>query len=182
MSNSQKGKKHSLKTKRKMSIAHKGMKCKNHTDETKRKISEALKGKTGENSTRWKGGKKAKYERQKKDLKYRLNCRMKTGIRQSLKFGSKNGRSWESLVPYNYKQLKRRLDFTMPNGYTWQDFLNGDLHIDHIIPISAFNFDESEHLDFSKCWALSNLQLLPAKENISKGKKLYVTIQPSLRL
>jgi len=52
-------------------------------------------------------------------------------------------------------------------------------HIDHIIPVSAFNFTKPEHIDFNKCWALSNLQPLWAEENLSKHKKLKEAFQPS---
>jgi len=63
---------------------------------------------------------------------------------------------------------------------SWENY--GKWHIDHIIPISKFNFITSEHLDFKRCWALKNLQPLEAKQNMSKGKKLNNSFQPSLRL
>ncbi len=102
-------------------------------------------------------------------------------MRHPLK-GNKNGRHWEDLVGYNLEKLKTHLENTMPEGYTWQDFMNGKLHIDHIIPISAFNFDKPEHIDFRKCWNLNNLRLLPAKDNLSKNDKLGKSFQPSLKL
>jgi 5-methylcytosine-specific restriction endonuclease McrA len=68
----------------------------------------------------------------------------------------------------------------MPLGYTWQDFLSGKLHIDHIIPIAAFNFRSPGDADFKHCWALKNLRLLPAKENMRKGAKLTAPHQPGL--
>ena len=58
----------------------------------------------------------------------------------------------------------------------------GDWHIDHKIPISAFNFTKPEHEDFKRCWALSNLQPLWAKDNISKNAKLEKHFQPSLAI
>lgn len=115
------------------------------------------------------------------DLKYNLNRRMVSAIGKSLK-GNKAGRSWESLVGYTLKDLIKHLQKTLPKGYTWQDYFNGKLHIDHIIPISAFNFTKPEHLDFKKCWALSNLQILTAKENIMKHTKLSKPFQPALQI
>ncbi|MBA7551803.1 hypothetical protein ES705_44352 [subsurface metagenome] len=70
----------------------------------------------------------------------------------------------------------------MPAGYTWQDFLSGELHIDHIIPISAFNFTKPEHTDFKRAWALENLRLLPAKENMIKHDRLDRPFQPALKI
>jgi len=119
--------------------------------------------------------------RYKIDLKFNLNSRISIIIWDSLK-GNKAGRHWESLVGYTLSDLIRRLDKTMPVGYTWQDYLQGKLHIDYIIPISAFNFTRPEHIDFKRCWALNNLRLLPARENIKKGAKLKRPFQPALQI
>ncbi|MBA7582514.1 hypothetical protein ES708_24444 [subsurface metagenome] len=112
---------------------------------------------------------------------------MSKAVRDSLKNKSflkvsKNGKGWETLVGYTTNDLKKRLRKTMPKGYTWQDFLSGKLHIDHIIPIAVFNFTKVEHIDFKRCWALSNLQLLPGKENMVKGDKMDKPFQPALRI
>lgn len=124
---------------------------------------------------------KREAERKKTDLKYKLNHTMSTLIGYSLK-GKKNGRKWLDLVPYTIDELIKRLKKTLPKGYTWDDFIKGKnvLHIDHIIPVSVFNFQSSFDTDFKRCWSLKNLQLLPAKENISKGAKLTKHFQPSL--
>lgn len=117
----------------------------------------------------------------KTNLKFNLNYRMAIAIGVSLK-GNKAGRKWESLVDYTLNDLKKRLKKTMPEGYNWNDFLRGKLHIDHIIPKSAFNFTKPEHIDFKRCWKLKNLRLLPAKENIIKSNKLNKPFQPALEI
>ncbi len=120
--------------------------------------------------------------RRKIDLKFNLNHRIGCLMRQSLKGIKKNNRHWENLVDYTVNDLTKRLKRTLPKGYTWNDFLQGKLHIDHIIPKSIFNFDKPEHIDFRRCWALSNLQLLPEKENITKNAKLTRPFQIALKL
>lgn len=110
-----------------------------------------------------------------------LNRRMSCGVWRALKDG-KAGKSWELLVGFGFFELKKCLEKTMPEGYTWQDFMDGKLHVDHKIPISAFNFDKPEHMDFQRCWALDNLQLLPARENLRKSSKLTTPFQPSLQI
>jgi len=117
----------------------------------------------------------------KTDLKFNLNIKIQKIIGSSLK-GNKNGRHWEDLVGYNLKDLIKHLNKTMPNGYYWNDVLTAKLHIDHIIPISAFNFTQPKHTDFKRCWALSNLRLLPAKENIRKSNKITKPFQPALAI
>jgi len=124
-----------------------------------------------------------KYEiiKMKTDPRYNLNKRISCLIRISLKKGKK-GYHWEDLVGYTLNDLIGRLKSTMPKGYTWQDFIKGRLHIDHIVPTSAFNFIETKHIDFKNCWSLENLRLLPAKENLSKHNKLTKPFQPSLAM
>ena len=99
-----------------------------------------------------------------------------------MKRNAKSGKHWEDIVGYTVEDLEKRLRKTMPKEYTWKDFKNGELHIDHIIPISAFNYTKSEHIDFKRCWALKNLRLLPAKENLIKHNKLIKSFQPSLKI
>lgn len=119
--------------------------------------------------------------RNKIDLKYNLNRKMKTAIGLSLK-GNKGGKKWLSLVDYSLIELILHLKSTMPEGYNWNNFLKGKLHIDHIIPKKVFNFTKPEHIDFKRCWALRNLQLLPAKENYIKNDKLEKPFQPALKI
>ena len=97
-----------------------------------------------------------------------IGKRISAGMRKSLKKG-KDGYSWEKLLGYTRKQLYIHLDSTMPDGYTWDDI--DDLHIDHIVPKSSFNFSDYSDDEFKKCWAIDNLQFLPAVENMQKGCK-----------
>ena len=120
-------------------------------------------------------------EKRRTDIKFKINSRMSNEMYKSLR-GKKKGMHWGVLAGYNISDLIEKLKSTMPKGYTWQDYLAGKLHIDHIIPISVFNFTKIEHTDFKRCWALSNLQLLPAKENMAKHAKLTKPFQPALRI
>ena len=122
------------------------------------------------------------YRRKKRlfDEKLKISERISARIRASLK--NKRSNHWEDLVGYTKYELIEHLKLTMPEGYAWNDYLNGGLHIDHIIPISAFNFDEPNNMDFKRCWSLKNLRLLPAKENLRKRNKLYNPFQPALKL
>ena len=116
-------------------------------------------------------------EKLKNNKRFVINNRTSTLIRKVLKSG-KQGRRWEDLVPYTLDDLIRRLKETIPKGYTWEDI--GNLHIDHIIPRTVFNFEKPEDEDFQRCWALSNLRLLPSSENQSKINRLEKPFQPRL--
>lgn len=116
----------------------------------------------------------------KSNIGHRINHIMGTAIWRSSKTG-KNGKPWTKCVGYNVKELIEHLKTTLPVDYIWDDYINGtDLHIDHKIPIAAFNITSIECTDFKRCWALSNLQLLPSIDNMSKGAKLEKPFQPSL--
>jgi hypothetical protein len=65
--------------------------------------------------------------------------------------------------------LKRYLEGTKIPGKDYSD-----AHIDHIIPCSSFDMSDREQQ--RKCFHYTNLQLLPAKENLQKSSfYLYTT-------
>ena len=130
-------------------------------------------------NAKWHAENKRTYKPRKKKLDSCGICnkRMSGGIRYSLRAG-KQGRSWVSLVPYTLDDLIKHLKSTLPDGYTWDDL--DKLHIDHKIPIAVFNYEKPEDDDFQRCWALSNLQLLPALENMRKNDNIDKPFQPSL--
>jgi hypothetical protein len=119
-------------------------------------------------------------KRLKTDTKYRLKVLVSAGMRRALLI-NKNGRKWETIVGYTAKDLERHLRKTIPHGYSWDDFLKGNLHIDHKIPIVAFNFSSEKDLDFKRCFSMKNLRLLPAIDNYRKNRKLIEPFQPSLK-
>lgn len=112
--------------------------------------------------------------RKKASKKYRSTPKGKISgslsalIRRSL-IGNKNKQHWEYLVDFTNMQLKKHLENQFKEGMTWENY--GEWHIDHITPISAFSFEKTSDVDFKKCWSLSNLRPLWAKENLQKGAK-----------
>ena len=109
----------------------------------------------------------------------RLNMLISNGILKCLK-SNKNGCHWESLVGYTLNDLRRHLKKLFKPGMSWDNY--GQWHVDHEIPKSVFNFSKPEHIDFKRCWALSNLQPLWAKENLIKNGKLIKSFQPALAM
>mgnify|MGYP001193157389 CR=1 FL=1 len=108
---------------------------------------------------------KTKY---KNNLKYRLGCNMSSAVRSALK-GKKGGRSWEDLVGYTVEDLMKCLESKFEPWMNWEN--HGEWQIDHIKPISLFNFTNIEDNEFKECWALSNLQPLGKIENRRKSNK-----------
>lgn len=114
-------------------------------------------------------------------VKGKLNHRIRNRINQSLSNTSKARRHWEELVGFTVHQLKKHLESLFRPGMTWENY-GTFWHIDHKIPIAAFNFERPEDIDFQICWALKNLQPLEAHANLSKGAKINNPFQPSLAI
>jgi hypothetical protein len=93
----------------------------------------------------------------------------------------KANRHWEDLVEFTVDQLKSHLEKLFTPKMTWENY-GTYWHIDHKIPLSVFNFESPEDLDFKKCWSLKNLQPLEATENIKKHNRIDKPFQPSLLL
>lgn len=107
------------------------------------------------------------------DAAYRLNTRLRVQIRKALK-GQKGGRSWESFVGYTLEDLAKHLARMLPKRKTLADCLRDGWHIDHITPKSTYDLSKPDEL--RAAWCLSNLRLIPPKENLSKGAKRVVLI------
>lgn len=109
----------------------------------------------------------------------KLSRNISRRIRYSL-HGNKNGLHWETLVGYTLQELKQHIESQFVEGMSWDNY--GEWHIDHQIPISAFNFDFPEDIDFKRCWAIENLKPLWRFENLSKSGKVNKHFQPMLKM
>ena len=112
-------------------------------------------------------------------IKGKLNARMACGMNHCLRQGMKAKRKWSALAGYDVDQLKKHLESQFKDGMTWENY-GSYWWIDHIIPISVFNFEKPEDDDFKRCWALSNLQPLEKIANIIKKNKLTKHFQPRM--
>ena len=101
----------------------------------------------------------------------RLCNRMRGGIRESLS-GSKNGRHWQELVGYTVEDIRKHIESLFTKDMSWERFMAGEIHIDHIIPVSFFKFNKPEDVEFRMCWRLENLQPLWKCDNLVKHNKI----------
>ena len=110
--------------------------------------------------------------------KFRLIASVRAGVHRGLRLGEKRGRSSFALLGYTQDQLVAHLERQFGPGMSWDNY--GEWHIDHIVPLKAFNFEKPEDLDFQKAWSLRNLRPLWADENHKKRARLDKPFQPSL--
>lgn len=111
------------------------------------------------------------HQRYQGNPQVRLRIAISTTMRKSLR-GHKSGRHWEDLVGYTLDDLMRHLEPLFQPGMSWETYGLYGWHIDHIKPEVAFTYDSPDDPQFKECWALSNLQPLWAKDNMSKGAKV----------
>ena len=100
---------------------------------------------------------------------HRLSDSISTGMNLSLR-GGKGGRHWETLVGYTLGDLMSHLESQFTKGMAWDNY--GAWHIDHIRPISHFDFVSVDDREFGECWSLWNLRPLWGKENQSRGNRV----------
>lgn len=111
--------------------------------------------------------------KQRRTPKGKIDSHMRTLMGRALK-QHKVGRSWKSLVPYAWQELKAHIEAQFQPGMTWEN--HGEWHLDHIRPRASFNYTTPEDPEFQQCWAMENLQPLWALDNIRKGAKMPETL------
>ncbi len=104
-------------------------------------------------------------QRKKNDLIYYLICRLRLALYRAFENYSKTGKIKLSCeYGIDYKAIIEHLK-PFP-----KDIKN--YHIDHIIPLSLFDFNNSEHI--KKAFAPKNHQWLLAQENLEKSNRLVM--------
>jgi hypothetical protein len=118
------------------------------------------------------------------DATFKIRKNVSHAIRRFMKKlgGSKRGLSISKYLPYTIQELRKHLEKQFEFWMNWENYGNYNpdnwddndpstwtWQIDHIVPHSTFNYISLEDQDFKKCWALSNLRPLSAKQNLSDG-------------
>ena len=119
-------------------------------------------------------------KRRRADARNRISMNISRSIRTHIK-GNKKRACWESVVGFTSKELRRHLERGFGPGMTWDNY-GTFWNIDHIVPISAFNFSSQSDHDFKLCWSLKNLRPLKVSENNKKRARVAIPFQPSLAM
>jgi len=109
--------------------------------------------------------KKLEYMRERLKIpQWRIALRCRTRIRRALKNIPKTNKT-QDLIGCSWQELVNHLENTKVPG---KDYTNP--HIDHIKPCASFDLTDPEQQ--KECFHYTNLQFLPAIENLQKGSKL----------
>lgn len=109
------------------------------------------------------------------DLEFTLKHRVRALLRVTLQKG-RSGRRMAELLGYTADDLRAHLERQFTKGMSWERFMAGEIHIDHIIPVATFGIVEEDSDAFRQCWALSNLRPAWAKDNMSRQDKVLTLL------
>lgn len=108
-------------------------------------------------------------KRRRNDPVYLMKCRISSRLNAMLR--DKAGQSTEKILGYTSGQLRVHIERQFTKGMSWERVGAGEIEIDHIIPVSAFQIVSIDDPDMKVCWGLPNLRPMWTSENRSKGKK-----------
>ena len=134
--------------------------CKSCKITYQQKYYEANKERIRSYNTKW------QRQRYQSDLEYKLKDNLRARLRLALKNNSRTGSAVKDLG-CSINEFKEYLESKFQPGMTWDNHQLDGWHIDHIIPLLAF--DLSDPKQFKKACHYTNLQPLWAKDNLSKG-------------
>ena len=108
--------------------------------------------------------------------KLRLIKNLRNRLRKAVeRYKTIKSKSTMDLIGCTALELRKHIEGKFKTGMSWDNY--GQWHIDHIIPIAAFDircpFQQKEAFNYK------NLQPLWGLDNISKGDKLTKSFQPS---
>ena len=107
-------------------------------------------------------------EKRKTDKNFQLSEILRSKIH---KFLNNKPTSYKNIIGCNLDFLKKWLEFRFDDKMTW-DNLGKYWQIDHIIPISLFNFNDEKNKNI--CFHWTNLQPLLTYQNKNKSNKIYL--------
>jgi 5-methylcytosine-specific restriction endonuclease McrA len=124
---------------------------------------------------------RANQRRQRATPRGRLLAAIRSGVHRGLVKGAKRRARTFDLLGYLISDLADHLEKGFLPGMTWANY-GSEWHIDHIVPLAAFNFDKPTDHDFGRAWALKNLQPLWSADNRKKHAKTMKPFQPGLAI
>lgn len=117
-------------------------------------------------------------EKNKNNLYLKLSNNLRSRFRQALKGNFKTGSAVRDLgcSINNFKEYLEERFYPNPRTgeeMNWNNYGKYGWHIDHIIPLCAFNLEN--HKEVEKACHYTNLRPMWAEENLKKGSKIIST-------
>ena len=149
-----------------------GRSCVLCAKKTKTDYRKTINGKNKKND--WSKKTSSKIKRNKyRRIKYRedVNFKLSITLRSAM---SRLARTWKikkiehslELLGCSIKFWRKHLHSTFTNGMTWKKLMNGEIHIDHKIPLCAFDLSDINQQKIAFNWR--NTQCLWSEDNLKK--------------
>lgn len=107
------------------------------------------------------------------DPEYNLKVKVRSALKTMVaRCGIEHSGSRSKYLPFTSGELRLHLERQFFGGMSWRDVLDGRVHIDHVVPISAFKIKAVGDAEFMACWSLPNLRPIWATDNLQKGRKM----------
>lgn len=71
-----------------------------------------------------------------------------------------------NVLGYGFDDFRDRIVSTFTQDMAWEAFVDGDIHIDHIVPMATFDRTSLEGI--RQAWALSNIRASWPEDNLLK--------------
>lgn len=112
-------------------------------------------------------------KRRKSNIMYRLKHHIATRVEKQCNVPKGFVTNLPLYLGYQIGELRAKLEKEMhvKHGFGLKRAIVEGWHLDHIKPLSLFNVVEIGDDEFRACWAISNLEMKPAAENLAKGAK-----------
>jgi len=147
---------------------------KEKTSECHKKYRDANKDKIKKYRDTWYNKNKNYKFRIQNDLSFKFVFNIRQWFNRAFRHNKKSNKTFQ-YVDYTFEEFREHIEKQFKEGMSWDNWTNRGWHVDHIKPISKFNFfneDGTENIEQVKeCFSLNNLQPLWAKDNLSKGNR-----------
>ena len=98
-------------------------------------------------------------------VRYAVYQRLKRGVQRGMKDKAANS-NWPDYLGYSVDELIDHIESQFTDGMGWHNM--SEWHIDHVVPICAFDIQSADSEDFKRCYSLDNLMPVWAEDNMNK--------------
>jgi hypothetical protein len=142
---------------------------KQYREANKEKISEQKKQYREANKEKMAEHKK-QYQRHRLEIDphYRMIANLRSRLNNAFN-GRNKSQPTKQLLGIDIGLFNNWIRFQLPDGYSVND-VGPNLHLDHVLPLSSFNLENSEEQKKACSWI--NIAPVPAEENIKKGDQV----------
>lgn len=103
------------------------------------------------------------------DPTYRLSRRLRCAVNRIVAYGYQGQERTMTLLGCTWQEARQHLEAQFKDGMSWDNYGPRGWHIDHIRPVSSFDYSDPEQA--KAAFHYTNLQPMWAADNIRKGAK-----------